>query len=847
MGHTLLGLDTLIPRFSWAHPPATIAGQAQQSYELAVNEWTTGRVVSNASRFVALPSTAMLTYDTSYAWRVRWWDDASTTALPSPWLEAMFSTGLGETGVPNYSHATIAASNGGWAGAQWMQNAGIPHHPAGNQLRRTFALNSTTGAGSTVKSAFLYVAANNVYWQISLDGVRISDHVLGDATQWEQLGWYRTFNVTSIFRNATTTSSSRSSSMQNHVLAATHGGQWVRGPVQKEMKVRLSVTYNDGSAKESLISDRAWHGKKGPVSARNIYAGQSYNANFESLGWDSTVFNETVDGGWINAMLGKPLHNQSNPKTPPISATILASHVSFPPIRLVGAPVRAVEFWQAGPSSWVYDFGVNRAAVTTLTIPAAAVAAMGDGTTVTQQSAEALLCAKPCFPRLGVESSNHGATNTLTYVVKNGSSSPLSWTPKFAQIAGRYWLLNITTSAAAGAAAGARAFTPTIDTLAMRVMHTDVKRAGDINFGYHEGGGDTNILNAIHDATVASQLANWMSIPTDCPQRDERLGWMGDAWTSHGGSLLNHDLAGSYLAWLRQISVVQENTSQNKSDSRVRLGQVGGVPDCVPFYGGHCHLPSSPSWGAALPGISRSLFRHTADVEVAKTMYPVVRAYALSMKARANTTDTVNHTMLNVGGWGDWCPPTGKPNITENIDYRGLASLHQASSSGVKNNGNGNGNGYLQENFQYIDAIRVVLEFAHALDTDGAGSQYAADITAFEALEAKVVANFHDVYRPSGKGAFNDGQRGSAQTYNALAIQTIGRAFEGNVSGAAEALAAVSSYCSLHMVPVPLSTFKVLSSEPVLEAVSSLVLSFAHTHTRVCCLPASLPASRPAS
>jgi alpha-L-rhamnosidase len=200
----------------------------------------------------------------------------------------------------------------------------------------------------------------------------------------------------------------------------------------------------------------------------------------------------------------------------------------------------------------------------------------------------------------------------------------------------RYMLLNYS---------GSVAWAPTNATLTMLFTNTAAPRIAEISFS-------DPLLAAIQAATVTSAASNWMSIPTDCPQRAERLGWMGDAYTSGETQLHNFDLAGAYESFLAQIEDNQPGTAVG-----AQPGVAGGVPDCVPFYGGHCHLPSSPSWGSAFPSLANWVYEYYDDAALVRKHYLPVRAYVDSLTARAIENDKVNHTLLDTGGWGKPPPP----------------------------------------------------------------------------------------------------------------------------------------------------------------------------------------------
>jgi alpha-L-rhamnosidase len=126
---------------------------------------------------------------------------------------------------------------------------------------------------------------------------------------------------------------------------------------------------------------------------------------------------------------------------------------------------------------------------------------------------------------------------------------------------------------------------PDHQSLVAHFVHTAVDEESSIVFSE-----DHNILNGAQHITRFASLSNFISIPTDCPQR-ERRGWLGDAQLSAEFTIHNFDMAASYTKFLRDINDTQLFVAtENKGD--------GAVPDCVPWYH-HGGLPSDPAWGVA--------------------------------------------------------------------------------------------------------------------------------------------------------------------------------------------------------------------------------------------------------
>ena len=475
--------------------------------------------------------------------------------------------------------------------------------------------------------------------------------------------------------------------------------------------VRLSIDLQDGSHVD-LVSDTTWTSGIGPMVAADIYQGETYNASKAVKGWDAPNF-DAATNGWLNCTVGGSPHNLT--KHPWDRPSVIATHAPLPQIEVTGT-ASPIDFWQAAPNSWVFDFGVNRAGVTTLAIPGSVANTLGSGAAWTQKASEALLCDKPCginhYPAVGAnEITTFISDPALNNLAGAGAgagvgagadadAAAINFTPRFTQYGFRYIQLNFTAGplGAEWASAGG----PSNSTVTMQFINTAATPSATIEFS-------DVLLQQIQDMSVTSAASNWMSVPTDCPQRAERLGWMGDAYTSGETQLHNFDLAGAYTSFLDQI---EDNMPLNASDPM----HYGAVPDCVPFYGGHCHLPSSPSWGQAYPSLANWVYEYYNDLDVVAKHYPYVKLYADSLTARAKANDKQNQTLLDTGGWGDWCAPSG------NIGKSGCG-----------------GTGTCGGSHDYISTVRIVKSWAGVLGN-------AKDLAIYTALEAKIRAAFDSAY-----------------------------------------------------------------------------------------------------
>ena len=176
------------------------------------------------------------------------------------------------------------------------------------------------------------------------------------------------------------------------------------------------------------------------------------------------------------------------------------------------------------------------------------------------------------------------------------------------------------------------------------------------------------LLNAIQSAVVSGQQSNLMSIPTDCPQRDERLGWLGDAGLSSDSMAMNFDTRAFHLNYLRLIS--------DEIDSN------GTIPDVAPFVRFGIR-PADPSWSAAFPQIVWSMWMYYGDLLTAETYFSDMFNYITYMVNLIPKDGFASY----FGYYGDWCPPppVKKISVSFTSAFSLLLSINQTGELAFAN------------------------------------------------------------------------------------------------------------------------------------------------------------------
>ncbi|MFI5916246.1 family 78 glycoside hydrolase catalytic domain [Dactylosporangium sp. NPDC051541] len=482
-----LGIDGGRPSLSWRLTSA-VNGERQTAYRVLVagsasglvpggaDVWDSGKVTSGESIGVPFGGPA-LQPARIYFWAVQVWD---ANDQPSAWSAAA-------------RWETVLFTSADWKGAQWISPDTAT--TAAPMLRTGFTL-----PAKTIASARAYVDGLGFY-ELRLNGAKVGDQVLAPAnTPYAQRSLYSTYDVTAALRAG-----------DNAVglwlgdgygpRFSPYGFRWT-GPRQAIML--LDVAFADGTY-QTVTTSPAWRWQTGPITANDIYAGESYDARLERPGWDRSSFN---DAGWASTRtVAAP------------SAALTAA--TLPPMRVV-ATRAAVRLTQPQPGVWVYDFGQNIAGWARLRVQGPG------GTTVRMRTAEELLANGMLDP-----ATNRNAASTDAYTLA-GTGATETYEPRFTYHGFRY----VEVTGYPG--------TPAMSALDARVVHADVRATGTFS-------SSDALLNQVWQNNRWAILNNSMSIPTDNPVRDERTPPGMDVQAYHDASIREFGMNGFYANYLADM------------------------------------------------------------------------------------------------------------------------------------------------------------------------------------------------------------------------------------------------------------------------------------------------------
>ena len=581
--------------------------------------------------------------------------------------------------VPNWE--SISADDSAFAAAKvggpgWGGNRNTEYfYDAPRLMRNEFKV------PKRVQRATLYSTALGVY-DCEINGKRVGNDLLAPGwTDYQKRVDAQTYDVTSYIKSGT------------NAIGVTLGDGWYAGLMgfsgrrrwyggEPRFKGQIEIEYTDGSS-EIVASDRNWRFSTGPIRYSDLYMGAKIDARYKvgpwtTPGFDDSAWNRVVTGykplvtgldvtriirsalknNVVDlkvdpAVLGDPAYGQvkrlivdytldGEPKQHVVDegmplhlpfhgeqGKIAIRRAMFTPVDvptenqfvLEPAPsegirtheeIRPKSISEPKPGRYIFDLGQNMVGFIRYraTGPAA--------TTLTVRHAEML------NPDGTMYTSNLRGATAVDYFTLSGGRD--TFEPKFTFHGFRY--VEVT----------GLDHRPSLSDLTGVVIHSELARTGQFE-------SSSGPLNQLFHNIIWGQKGNYVDVPTDCPQRDERLGWTGDAQFFVGAAAYNFDVAAFFTKWVRTLA----------EDSQLADGSFGHVAPYVNIGGG------STAWGDAAIVCTYNMFRTYGDKRIVAEHWSAFKRYMkwLSSKTHDGITD--------VGGFGDWLN-LGDPTDSHLID-----------------------------------------------------------------------------------------------------------------------------------------------------------------------------------
>jgi len=339
----------------------------------------------------------------------------------------------------------------------------------------------------------------------------------------------------------------------------------------------------EGGTRTSLVSDASWKAANGPILEDSVYNGETYDARLETPGWDRPGFDDKAWG---------PVEAVKAP------AGVLSAQM-MPAIQVVDT-VLPVKMTSPQPGVYVFDMGQNFSGWARLRVKGPR------GTDVRMRFVELV------YDNGMINRENLRAARAEDHYILKGEGEE-TWEPRFTYHGFRY----VELSGFPG--------TPMPDSIRGRVAHSAVRPIGSFV-------ASKDILNRLQRIITWGQKTNLHSIPTDCDQRDERMGWMGDAQGTAEEAMMNFDMAAFYTNFVRDIRDGQDDK--------------GRLSDTVPhIWGGE---KADPAWATAYPLLCWYMYQYYGDTRVLEEQYDGLRKYVEFLRSQAE------NGLVKFSSYGDW-------------------------------------------------------------------------------------------------------------------------------------------------------------------------------------------------
>jgi alpha-L-rhamnosidase len=452
-------------------------------------------------------------------------------------------------------------------------------HPAPDRHAQPTVLQHRFAASGIVR-ATLYATAVGSY-QAEVNGVDVDDHVFKPGwTPFDKRTVHDTTDVTALLREGENTLTFRLAGTWATERFGFRQNAQPRYGEQPRLAAQLLLEHADGSA-QWIRTGPAWRGSSGPITDSGLYEGEHHDAR-------------------LSPAQGEPVRVVDPAPAPD-------ARISPPVRRIEERPVTAV--LPSPEGSVLLDFGQNLVGRLRIHVSGPR------GTTVTIRHAEVLEDG-----RLGVRPLRR-ALSTDSYTLA-GTGDEV-WEPEFTFHGFRY----------AEITGWPGTFDP--DDVTAIVIHSDMTRTGWFQTSHP-------LLQKLHDNVVWSLRGNFLSIPTDCPQRDERLGWTGDIQVFAPTAGFLYDVRGFLDSWLRDLTLEQD--------------AGGTVPFVVPDVLG-LSRPAA-AWGDAAVVVPDVLERLFGDTDTLARQYPSARAW-VDLCVRLAGPRRIWEGDFQ---FGDWLDPTAPPD-----------------------------------------------------------------------------------------------------------------------------------------------------------------------------------------
>lgn len=655
-------IDAEHPRFSW-QLKSKQNNVLQLAYQILVAEtlqdlkseknllWDSGKMPGGISVLIPYDGKRLVSIR-SYCWKVKVWTNKGTTQWSKP---AHFTTAFMENPL----------SKAQWIGMDSTLNSGkltTKTRLSARYLRKEFTIENK------IKNATLHISGLGMY-ECYLNGKKVSNDVFAPtATDYTKRVKYNTFDIKELLLTKENTigvilGNGRFFSMR---MENVPGGDALDSPAQvhygfPKLLLQLEIEYANGE-KKTIVSDTSWKiNTNGPIIANNEFDGEEYDANLELTGWDKSGYN---DKAWrtaqkVDVPKGK-LESQLNPN-------ITTMRVLKP-----------IAIREISKGKYVVDMGQNMVGWLSVKLKG------------TKNKPVTLRYAETTEKDGNIYTKNlRGSRTTDIYTPANDGI--FSYEPRFVYHGFRYVEITGIDNL------------PALADLKGKVIYDFMQDTGTFETS------DTT-LNQIYKNACWGIMGNYRSFPTDCPQRDERMGWLGDRATGCFGESFIFDNQLLYSKWAQDINDSQKET--------------GSLPDVAPAY--WQFYSDNVTWPAAYIHVVNMLYEQFGDQKPIIKNYDSMKKWVDYMKA-----SYMKDYIMTKDTYGDWCMPPETLDIIWSKDSTRIT------------------NGEILSTSFYYRILNIMAKYAEI-------SGKPSDKKEFLDLAAKVKIAYNDKFFIKGKAQYGN-------------------------------------------------------------------------------------------
>lgn len=585
--NTPLAIDSKQPRLSW-QLQSQQRNVSQAAYQILVASspeklksntgdlWNSKKQCSNNSILISYKGIPLKSTQACY-WKVKIW---TANGIESPW-----------SNIASWSMGLLNKTD--WQ-AKWIgfdstfSSAEKPDDKftrvVARYTRKDFTIHHS------IKKAMVYISGVGLY-ELYLNGNKIGKQVLAPGpTDYAKRVFYNTFNVTDQLKKGNNAigvilGNGRFVAMRQHLEDTTNNCVNYGFP---KLLTQLQIIYEDGST-QLVKTDSSWMiSGDGPIIANNEFDGEEYDATKEFKDWTKPGF--ITDARWKPVQLTTP------------AAPLIQSQLN-PPITVAQA-MKPKTVTEPKPGMFVFNMAQNMVGWVQLKVAGAR------GTKVQLRFAERLKEDGTIY------TDNLGDAKVTDVYTLNGEGTEI-WEPRFTYHGFQY----VEVTGFPGK--------PTLDDIEGKVVHDDVEVIGNIETS-------NDVLNKIYHNMYWGIRSNYRGMPTDCPQRDERMGWLGDRAAVGKGESFMFNTHLFYAKWMQDIEDAQN--------------EAGSIPDVAPAY--WRMYTNNTTWPSAYVYSIDMLYQQFGDAAPIQQHYSSIKKWLNFLKSHC-----MKDGIITENTYGDWCVP----------------------------------------------------------------------------------------------------------------------------------------------------------------------------------------------